>query len=49
MHLRVYVVLTDALLTQVYSVSNQAMVQHVVTKLLIQLHIHKLKVVHVVL
>ena len=48
MHLRVYVVLQDVLLIQVYSVTNQAMVQHVVTKLLIQLHIHKLKVIHVV-
>ena len=48
MHLRVYVVLQDVLLTQVSSVSNQKVVQHVVIKLLIQLHIHKLKVVHVV-
>ena len=38
----------NVLLNQVCSVSNQTMVQHVVTKLLIQLHIHKLKVVHVV-
>ena len=36
-------------LVQVYSVTNQTMVQEVVVKLLIQLHIHKLKVVHVVL
>ena len=38
----------NVLLIQVSSVSNQTMVQHVVIKLLIQLHIHKLKVVHVV-
>jgi len=48
MHLRAYVVLKDALLIQVYSVSNQTMVQEDVIKLLIQLHIHKLKVIHVV-
>jgi len=48
MHLRVYVALKGALLIQVYSVTNQAMVQEVVIKLLIQLHIHKLKVVNVV-
>ena len=48
MHLRVYVVLQDVLLIQVYSVTNQAMVQEVVIKLLIQLHIHKLIVIHVV-
>ena len=38
----------NVLLIQVYSVSNQAMVQEVVIKLLIQLHIQRLKVVHVV-
>ena len=48
MHLRVYVALKGALLIQVYSVSNQAMVQEVVIRLLIQWHIHKLKVIHVV-
>ena len=48
MHFRVYVVLQDVLLIQVYSVTKQMMVQHVVTKLLIQLPIHKLKVIHVV-
>jgi hypothetical protein len=44
----VSVVIKHVLLIQVYSVSNQAMVQEVVIKLHIQLHIHKLKVVHVV-
>ena len=48
MHLRVYVVLQDVLLTKVYSVTNQTMVQEVVIKLLIQLHIYRLKVIHVV-
>ena len=38
----------NVLLIQVYFVSNQAMVQEVVIKLLIQLHIQKLKVVIVV-
>ena len=38
----------NVLLIQVYSVTNQTMVQHVAITLLIQLHIHKLKVVHVV-
>ena len=46
--LPVSVDLLNVLLIPVYSVSNQAMVQHVVIKLLIQLHIHKLKVIHVV-
>jgi len=44
----VCVELKDVLLIQAYSVTNQAMVQEVVIKLLIQLHIQKLKVVHVV-
>ena len=46
--LPVSVDLQNVLLIPVYSVSNQAMVQEVVIKLLIQLHIQKLKVVHVV-
>ena len=38
----------NVLLIPVYSVSNQTTVQEVVTKLLIQVHIQKLKVIHVV-
>ena len=48
MHLRVYVVLQDVLLIQVYSVSNQIAEVEFVIKLLSQLPIQKLKVVHVV-
>jgi hypothetical protein len=46
--LHVNAVLQDVLLTQVYFVTDQTMVLHGVTKLLIQLPIHKLKVIHVV-
>ena len=38
----------NVLLIQVYSVSNRIAEVEFVIKLLIQLHIHKLKVVHVV-
>ena len=38
----------NVLLIQVYSVTKQTLVQEVVIKLLIQLHIQQLKVVHVV-
>ena len=46
--LHVVVVQQNVLRILVYSVTNQTMVQEVVIKLLIQLHIQKLKVVHVV-